>query len=102
MILRVVDIFPIVNSKEEKCSFKEGVLFRKQYLLPFLWAAAREKEKITIDLDDSFGYNKYFLIGAFDSLRSDVSKRIIKRIVIKSEDQPGLVEKIKNMMRGLE
>lgn len=77
-----------------------GEQFRNEILEPKYIEAKEKGEKILIDLDDCYGFPISFLEESFGGLARKYPKdNIIKIIEIKSEDQPSLIEKIKQYIR---
>ena len=77
-----------------------GEEFRNRILEPKYLEAKENKENILIDLDDCYGFPISFLEEAFGGLARKYPKdTIINVIEIKSEDQPSLVEKIKQYIK---
>lgn len=68
-------------------------------LVPNIEQALKEKKKIYLDFDGGFGYNHNFIIDVFNSLKNDYNKKILKNVlIIRSEDQEGLIVQIKNIL----
>lgn len=77
-----------------------GEKFRNEILEPKYLVAKEKKEKILVDLDDCYGFPISFLEEAFGGLARKYPKdNIISIIEIKSEDQPSLIEKIKQYIK---
>ena len=77
-----------------------GEEFRNKLLEPKYIEAKEKKEKILVDLDDCYGYPISFLEEAFGGLARKFPKDNISAIIdIKSDDQPSLIEKIKQYIK---
>lgn len=77
-----------------------GEEFRNCLLRPKYEEAVRENKELFIDLDGCMGYPSSFLDESFGGLaREYPGKDISKRIILKSDDQPGLVNEIMNMIK---
>ncbi len=79
-----------------------GERFRKDFLRPRLNDAIWKNQVLVVDLDGAFGYACAFLEEAFGGLiRVDGEnlKEIEPHLEIVSNEEPGLVEEIKNYMK---
>ncbi len=77
-----------------------GEKFRNEILEPKYLEAKEKKEKILVDLDDCYGFPISFLEEAFGGLARKYPKdNIINVIEIKSDDQPSLIDKIKQYIK---
>lgn len=76
-----------------------GEEFRRKHLEP-LFEDENNSEKIEVNLDGVAGYATSFLEEAFGGLaRKFGIERVLKRIVIVSEDEPLLTEEIDSYIR---
>ena len=76
-----------------------GEQFRDEVLEPAYIKAKNTNERIFIDLDGGYGYAISFLEEAFGGLARLYPKEIntiLSILDFKSEDQPGLINKIKS------
>lgn len=63
--------------------------------------AVKNKEKLLIDLDGTFGYPSSFIDQSFGELsRRFGSNIVLKFIELKSEDQPSLIDDIVKNIKG--
>lgn len=77
-----------------------GEEFRDKILNPAYSRAVKEKMIIRVDLDGCMGYPSSFLDESFGGLaRMYKNEDVLNHFEFISEDQPGLVEEIQNMMR---
>ena len=74
-----------------------GEKFRKEILRPRYDEAKSTGKKIFIDLDDCYGYATSFLEEAFGGLARELgSKKILDIIEFKSDDEPGLIQMVRD------
>jgi hypothetical protein len=72
-----------------------GQQFREEMLKPAYEEAKANNEKLTVDLDGSYGYVTAFLEEAFGGLQKDYpDDNILETIIIVSEEQPGRKDRI--------
>lgn len=72
-----------------------GQEFKEDVLENLLKIALVSKEKIVIDLDDTYGYPSSFLEEAFGGLARDKGINIVKKTFeFKSDDEPLQIERI--------
>ena len=77
-----------------------GEDFRESVLIPLVEQAKAENKKILIDLDGGSGYPTSFLEEAFGGLvRVLKDKSLIELFEIKSEEEPALIEEIREYIR---
>lgn len=77
-----------------------GEEFYEKLLKPKFEEAKKESKKLFIDLDDSWGYASSFVSGAFGRLADEFGvKESLDILTFKSEDDPTLVEKIKDEIK---
>lgn len=77
-----------------------GEEFRNKLLEPKYNEAKENREKILVDLDDCYGYPISFLEEAFGGLARKYPKDNVSDIIdIKSEDQPSLIERIRQYIK---
>lgn len=73
-----------------------GEKFRNEILRPKYDEAKNKDEKLYIDLDDCYGYATSFLEEAFGGLARELNnKGILDIMEFKSDDEPGLVDMIR-------
>lgn len=78
-----------------------GELFRKELLEPKFKEAIEKNQKLVIDLDGGYGYPTSFLEEAFGGLaRIYDKKQILENIEFISQDEPILVEEIKEYINN--
>lgn len=78
-----------------------GELFRKKLLEPKFEEAIEKKQKLIINLDGGYGYPTSFLEEAFGGLaRIYDKKQILETIEFISQDEPILVEEIKEYINN--
>lgn len=74
-----------------------GESFRKKILSPKYKEAVKNEEKIKIILDGCYGYPSSFLEEAFGGLARELKdKNIYKNMILVCEDEPSLIDNIKN------
>ena len=72
-----------------------GEKFYNEILKPCFEKALKEKKKLLIDLDGTFGYLNSFINQSFGELSREYgSKKVLNTIKLKSEDEPSLINKI--------
>ena len=77
-----------------------GEDFRENILIPLVKQTKTENEKILIDLDGGYGYPTSFLEEAFGGLvRVLKDKQVIEIFEFKSDEEPALINEIKEYMR---
>lgn len=80
-----------------------GEDFRQHKLLPAYIEAIRMHQTLVVDLDGGFGYPTSFLEESFGGLARATRDNCLLTIVIKSEEEPALINQIRNYIkRGLE
>ena len=80
-----------------------GEDFRETLLKPKFIEATEKGEKLIINLDGCYGYPTSFIKEAFGGLsRLYGSKNVLNIIEFISEDEPSIVDKIKNYIRQAE
>lgn len=95
MIKKVSDYTIIPGGRYVTDGKFSGEEFRNTVLKPLLEEAIEKKEKLTIDLDDTYGYPSSFLEEAFGGLaREFTSELVLKTIELVSEDDPFEIERI--------
>ena len=73
-----------------------GELFREQILFPKYIEAKAKGVMLVVNLDGCMGYPSSFLDESFGGLVALVpDEDILKRIKLISDDEPGLIEKVK-------
>ncbi len=78
-----------------------GELFRNKWLIPNLKEALKNKDKVLVDLDGTFGYPTSFLEEAFGGLTEFFDKNVIlNTIEFKSNDELGLIDEIKEYINS--
>lgn len=78
-----------------------GELFRKELLEPKFKEAIETNQKLTINLDGGYGYPTSFLEEAFGGLaRIYDKKQVLETIEFISQDEPILVEEIKEYINN--
>ena len=78
-----------------------GELFRKELLEPKFKEAIENNQKLIINLDGGYGYPTSFLEEAFGGLaRIYDKKQILETIDFISQDEPILVEEIKEYINN--
>lgn len=76
-----------------------GEDFRERVLVPAYKQAKEKDEILEVNLDGGYGYGSSFLEEAFGGLvRQILSSDVIKRIVIISNEEPRLIDDIKEYM----
>ena len=95
------DYTKIPGVREEIEGDFPGEEFLQKILLPKFKQAIEEKKKLFIDLDDTAGYATSFLESAFGGLAREYkqSKIILDNLEFKSEDDPFLIDDIKEYIR---
>ena len=73
-----------------------GENFKTEILVPEIFKACQNNEKILLDLDGTFGYPILFLDKVFKGLSAMGDVFFI--LQFKSDDEPGLVDVIKDLM----
>jgi hypothetical protein len=77
-----------------------GEDFRETLLLPKYILAIDNNETLIVNMDGCFGYPSSFIDEAFGGLAKIYgSSEVLKHIDIISNDEPGLVEKIKKSIK---
>ena len=77
-----------------------GEQFRDELLEPEFLEACKSCQQLMIDLDGTAGYATSFLEEAFGGLaRKHEASEILKAITLVCDDEPGLIEEIKNYIR---
>ena len=78
--------------------FYSGEEFRDKHLYPSFIACEKMGEKLILDFDGGYGYSSPFLEEAFGGLARKVKnyKSIINLLEFKSDDEPSLVDRVKN------
>jgi hypothetical protein len=78
-----------------------GEEFLKKILSPRFKQALAEKKKLFVDLDDTAGYATSFLESAFGGLAREYKdhKIILDNIEFKSDDDPFLIDDIKEYIK---
>lgn len=78
-----------------------GEAFREEFLKPKYDEAIKNKEKLIIDMDGCFGFAPSFLEESFGGLvRIKKDNKILKNIVIKCNDEPGIVKRIEKYIEN--
>ena len=78
-----------------------GEVFRETLLYPLYVEAIEARSKLTVNLDGCFGYPSSFIDEAFGGLAKKLKDRtILKNIDIISDDQPGLMDKIRECVEN--
>lgn len=72
-----------------------GEDFRKKILLPKFKEAKNTGEELKVVLDGGYGYPPSFLEEAFGGLARELKDPSILNIIIISEEEPELVEKVR-------
>lgn len=79
-----------------------GEDFKNKLLKPRYLEAIEKEETLIIDLDGGYGYGSSFLEEAFGGLIRDLNKnykQAIEVIILKSNDEPALIEDIKKYIK---
>lgn len=77
-----------------------GEEFRNSVLRPKYEKAVVENKMLFVDLDGCMGYPSSFLDESFGGLAREFSSEdISKRMILKSDDQPGLISEIMKMIK---
>lgn len=77
-----------------------GEDFRETLLIPKFIEAKEKKEKLMINLDGGYGYPTSFLEESFGGLaRIYGSKAVLDIIEFISEDEPAIIDEIKNYIK---
>ena len=80
---------------------KSGQEFYEDLMLPTFEIAVKNNATLEIDLDDTWGYASSFLSENFERLSKEKgSEVVLKHIEIISNDEPELIEIIKNMIES--
>ena len=80
-----------------------GEEFRDTMLEPMFLEAKEKKEELVINLDGGYGYPTSFLEEAFGGLaRKYGSKGVLQVISFISEDEPSIIDEIKNYIINAE
>ena len=81
-----------------------GEEFRENILYPKYMEACKENKRLEIDLDGCFGFPSSFIEEAFGGLvrkiQNDDIANIIGRFVFISNDEPSLLDEIKEDMKN--
>ena len=72
-----------------------GEDFRQKILLPKYIEAKSKSESLKVILDGGYGYATSFLEEAFGGLARDRKEREILNIIIISDEEPALIQKIR-------
>lgn len=72
-----------------------GEDFRKRILEPKYLEAKNNNDVLTVDLDGGYGYAPSFLDEAFGGLARELKDHNILSIKIISDEEPGLVDKVR-------
>lgn len=72
-----------------------GEDFREKFLMPKYLEATRSGETLTVILDGGYGYAPSFLEEAFGGLVRELGDARVADIIVVSEEEPELVEKVK-------
>lgn len=106
MIIKVAEEFTDTPGGRYKANSKySGEQFREELLFPKYLACLELNEKLLVDLDGGYGYPIGFLEEAFGGLIKMLkdnklsSKKALKIIKIKSNDEVSLVDKIYTFMK---
>ena len=76
-----------------------GEQFYNEILKNSFGIAMSKNGLLEIDFDDSFGYASSFLSEAFSRLTKEFGKdKVLKYLKLKSEDEPLLVNEVKNII----
>jgi hypothetical protein len=79
---------------------KSGEEFRETILLPAYDEAINKNGQLVVDLNDCYGLAPSFLEESFGGVvRKVKNKKILEVLVLKTEDRPGLEEKIINYIK---
>lgn len=73
-----------------------GEDFRESILLPSFMEAKKRGEPLYVDLDGGYGYGTSFLEEAFGGLARKLRDRKLLDIIIISDEEPKLIEDIRN------
>lgn len=78
-----------------------GEEFRERLLEPQYLKALKENCKLMINLDGCMGYPSSFLDESFGGLARKYRNNDLQKIIeFKSQDQPGLIDEIKDMLKN--
>lgn len=84
-----------------------GEDFRNKILKPRFIEAANKNETLFIDFDGGYGYGSSFLEEAFGGLIRELKeennltyKKALEIIVMKSDDEPSLIERVEEYMKN--
>lgn len=104
-IIKVADRFPYPGSRFIRLGPQSGEEFKNylyKHITDFFGPDFRQNpgEKILIDLDGTVGYGSSFLEEGFGGLlRMGVPYSIVTSLIIKSDEEPDLVEEIKDYIQ---
>ena len=80
-----------------------GEKFREELLIPKFEEAIKNKEKLIIDFDGTFGYPTSFLEEAFGGLKEKYDKKLIlDTLEFISNDEVGLIDEVKGYINSNE
>lgn len=77
-----------------------GEEFREKFLVP-KYNSLTDGQKLIVNLDGGDGYAISFLEEAFGGLVRQLGKSVIGRIEIISNEEPDLIDKIRDYMNGV-
>ena len=74
--------------------------FAEEHLIPMYIKAKKQGVNLYLDLDGGSGYASCFLDEAFSLLcRTLATKKVLKNMIIKSDEEPYLIEEIKEYIQ---
>jgi len=102
IIIKIAEEFSNTpGGRFEKEGPHSGEAFRNKILEPKYLEAKEKGESILVDLDDCYGYPISFLEEAFGGLaRKYPKENVLEKVDIKSNDQPSLIDKIKQYIKN--
>lgn len=94
------DFSKSLGGRYEKEGTFSGEQFRKEILIPKYQEAISHNEKLFIDLDGCYGFPTSFLEESFGGLARELQDDSIdKNMEFKCEDEPSIIEKIKQYIK---
>lgn len=79
-----------------------GEDFRERVLIPLFHKAESSDTTIFMDLDGGYGYPTSFLEEAFGGLVRELKRPISSRLKFKSDEEPALIDEIKEYIAAEE
>lgn len=91
------------GGRYEKDGPNSGEIFRETLLYPMYVKAIEAGCKLTVNLDGCFGYPSSFIDEAFGGLaKRQKDSTILNNIILISNDQPALLDKIRDYIENAE